>query len=65
MQIERKTKEGRTWQTQFEVQVDLGAGLTRREQIILFNSARRCEVNKLLNGEMAFDYQLVEGRTRK
>jgi hypothetical protein len=65
VQIERKTKEGRTWQTQFEVQVDLGAGLTRREQIILFNSARRCEVNKLLNGEMAFDYQLVEGRTRK
>ncbi len=62
MQIQRKTEEGQSWQTQFEVQVDLGAGLTRREQIILFNSARRCEVNKLLNGEMTFDYQLVEGR---
>jgi hypothetical protein len=62
VQIERKTEEGRSWQTQFKVQVDLGAGLTRREQIILFNSARSCEVNKLLNGEMAFDYQLVEGR---
>ena len=60
VQIERKTAEGRPWQTQFEVQVDLGAGLTRRERTILFNSARRCEVYKLLTGEMAFDYQLVE-----
>ena len=38
--------------------MDLGEGLSRRERIILFNSARRCEVNKLLNGEMTFDYQL-------
>ena len=58
MQIQRTTKEGQSWQTQFQVQVDLGEGLTRREQIILFNSARRCEVNKLLNGEIRFDYQL-------
>ena len=58
MQIQRNTKEGQTWQTRFEVQVDLGEGLTRRERIILFNSARRCEVNKLLNGEMTFEYQL-------
>ena len=50
--------EDRHWRTQFEVQIDLGEGLTQREQIILFNSARRCEVNKLLNGEMTFDYQL-------
>ena len=60
MQIQRETEEGRSWRTRFEVQVDLGEGLTRREQIILFNSARRCEVNKLLNGEIAFDYQLTE-----
>jgi hypothetical protein len=58
VQIRRTTQEGRPWQTHFEVHLDLGKGLTRREQIILFNSARRCEVNKLLNGEMAFDYQL-------
>ena len=60
MQIERKTKEGQSWQTRFEVQVDLGAGLTRREQIILYNSARRCEVHKLLDGEMTFHYQLAQ-----
>jgi hypothetical protein len=60
VRIERMTEEGRSWRTQFDVQVDLGEGLTRREEIILFNSARRCEVNKLLNGEMTFDYQLAK-----
>ena len=63
MQIQRTTQESRPWQTRFEVQVDLGEGLTRREQIILLNSARRCEVNKLLNGEMTFDYQLQVSST--
>ena len=58
MQIRRTTQEGQPWQTRFEVQVDLGEGLTRRERIILFNSARRCEVNQLLIGEMTFDYLL-------
>ena len=60
MQIQRSTQEGKPWQTRFEVQIDLGEGLTRREQVILFNSARRCEVNKLLNGEMRFDYRLTK-----
>lgn len=58
VQVRRETQEGRSWQTRFEVQVDLGRGLAQRERIILFNSARRCEVHKLLNGEMTFDYQL-------
>jgi uncharacterized OsmC-like protein len=60
VQLERRTEEGQDWQTQFEVHIDLGEGLTRRERIILFNSARRCEVHKLLNGEVAFEYQLTE-----
>ena len=59
VQIRRTTVESQPWRTQFGVQVDLGEGLTRREQIILFNAARRCEMNKLLNGEMTFDYQLL------
>jgi len=59
VQVGRTTEEGQSWQTRFEVRVDLGEGLTRRERIILFNSARRCEVNKLLNGAMTFDYQLA------
>jgi uncharacterized OsmC-like protein len=59
VQIRRQTREDLSWQTLFVVQVDLGQGLTRRERVLLFNSARRCEVRKLLNGEMTFDYQLV------
>jgi len=60
VQIERETTESRPWQTSFNVQVDLGHGLTRREQTILFNSARRCEVYKLLSGEMTFSHELAE-----
>ena len=40
--------------------VDIGQGLTQRERIILFNSARRCEVHKLLSGSVEFDFELVE-----
>jgi hypothetical protein len=58
VQVQRATQEGQPWKTHFEVQVDLGEGLTRRERVILFNSARRCEVNKLLTGELTFAYQL-------
>jgi len=29
-----------------------------RERVILFNSARRCEVYKLLTGELRFEYRL-------
>ncbi len=48
------------WHSHFDVQVDLGSGLGRREQVILFNSARRCEVHKLLSGKIDFDYGLRE-----
>jgi hypothetical protein len=60
VQIDRQTNEGTTWQTAFSVHVDLGVGLTRREQIILFNSARHCEVHKLLDGEINVKYELGE-----
>lgn len=46
------------WQSRFDVRIDVGAGLDKRERIILFNSARRCEVHKLLSGEISFDYHL-------
>jgi uncharacterized OsmC-like protein len=59
VRIERQTVEGRAWETSFLVRVDLGGGLDRREQAILFNSARRCEVYKLLTGTLRFDYDLV------
>ena len=40
--------------TAFVTTVDLGSGLTERETKILFNSARRCEVHKLLRGTIEF-----------
>jgi hypothetical protein len=61
VQIRRQTVEGTRWQTAFFIAVDLGPGLSRREQAILFNSARHCEAYKLLTGEMTFDYHLANG----
>jgi hypothetical protein len=58
-QVHRRTLEEAPWQTTFSVEIDLGPGLGRRERILLYNSARRCEVHKLLEGELAFDYQLA------
>jgi hypothetical protein len=58
VQIHRQTMEGAPWQTTFAIELDLGTGLNRREQAILYNSARRCEVHKLLTGEMQFEYSI-------
>ena len=45
--------------TQFSSTIDLGQGLADREIKILFNSARRCEVHKLLGGQIEFEERLV------
>ena len=58
MRIERETTEGSPWQTSLVIRIDLGKGLTHREQVILFNAGRTCEVHKLLTGEISFDYAL-------
>ena len=60
--IDRQTEQARPWQTAFTIRVDLGEGLTRRERAILYNAARGCEVHKLLDGEMTFEYALEGGR---
>jgi hypothetical protein len=60
VQVHRRTIEAAPWQTTFSVEIDLGPGLSRRERVLLYNSARRCEVHKLLEGDLAFDYQLAE-----
>jgi len=57
--IERETVENRPWETTWRIQIDLPEGLTRRERVILYNAARRCEVHKLLAGEMSFEYDLA------
>jgi uncharacterized OsmC-like protein len=51
---------GRRASTRFRSEIDLGEGLTPREQRILYNSAKQCEVHKMLRGEMAFDECLVQ-----
>ncbi|MFN2230321.1 MAG: OsmC family protein [Anaerolineae bacterium] len=59
VQVHRRTVEAASWQTTFSVEIDLGPGLSRREQILLYNAARRCEVHKLLEGDLTFGYQLT------
>ena len=46
--------------TRFVSRLELGEGLTVREQRILFNSARTCEVHKMLRGEITFEEQVQE-----
>ena len=57
--IDYRIHPGKKWLTAFSVKIDLGRGLSRRERTILFNSARLCEVTKLLAGEKKFEYELV------
>ena len=47
--------------THFFSRVELDKGLTARERRILFNSARLCEVHKMLRGTITFEEDLVEG----
>ena len=61
VRIEHRIHEGKPWRTDFSIQIDLGSGLSLRERKILFNSARFCEVGKLLTGEFTFDYRLMSG----
>jgi hypothetical protein len=58
MQVEQAP--GRPACTHFVSDILLGSALSTRERTILFNSARRCEVHKLLQGEIAFEERLLE-----
>ncbi len=51
---------GRQTTTRFLSRLELGEGLTPREQRILYNSARTCEVHKMLRGEVTFEEQLAD-----
>ena len=50
--------------TRFSTIIDLGQGLADREIKILFNSARRCEVHKLLGGQIEFAEKLTEAHDK-
>jgi hypothetical protein len=46
--------------TRFVTSLDLGAGLSSRERAILYNSARHCEVHKMLRGKIEFQDNLAD-----
>jgi uncharacterized OsmC-like protein len=47
-------------QTEFQVALQLDAGLSKRERQILYQSAKLCEVGKLLKSEVTIDYRVCE-----
>lgn len=54
--VQGRTKyNGRGAATHFSSQLDLGDDVTPRELRILYNSARQCEVHKMLRGEITFE----------
>ena len=61
VRINYEIHAGRSWSTCSDIRIDLGKKLTPRERTILFNSARGCEVSKLLSGENKFKYELANG----
>jgi hypothetical protein len=59
--VESRTEfVGRKAMTYFVSHLDLGEGLAPREQRILYNSARQCEVHKMLHGEVFFEEHLQD-----
>ena len=46
--------------TEFQVDLQLGADLSARERKILFQSAKLCEVGKLLKSDVAIDYRVCD-----
>jgi uncharacterized OsmC-like protein len=57
--VEGRTEfAGRETRTRFVTHLELGQGLTSREVRILYNAARRCEVHKMLRGEIEFEEHL-------
>ena len=65
VRISYTIQAGRSWSTCFDIRINLGNKLTTRERAILFNSARGCEVSKLLSGENKFNYELTNGAPEK
>jgi len=59
VQIAHQINQGTPWRTSVSIRINLGEGLTGREQKILFNSARLCEVHKMLAGEFSFEYEFI------
>ncbi|WP_373498277.1 hypothetical protein [Desulfococcus sp.] len=59
MRVTCTTETGNAPKTRFDVIIDVGSSLSIRERAILFNSARRCEVAKILLGKIDVAYALT------
>ena len=59
VQVIRQNVVNDEWKTQFSIQIDLGKELSKREQVLLYNAARTCEVGRMVNGKISFEYRLV------
>ena len=52
--------EPQVGQTSFTVGIELSGNLTQRETILLYNSARNCDVHKLLSSQLSFNNYFVK-----
>lgn len=60
MRVSRKASLTDKDKNTFIIETELKGELSKREKILLFNSARKCDVSKLLAGDISFEYQLIE-----
>jgi uncharacterized OsmC-like protein len=60
VRIFRDVSDSKEVDTRFLIEANLRGNLTKREKILLFNSARNCDVSKLLSGNIMFQYELKE-----
>ncbi len=56
--VSRDTYNNEENHSVYSVEIELPANLDDREKILLFNSARKCDVTKILKGGFQFQYQL-------
>lgn len=59
VKVIRVSDEPDVGQTSFNLSIELIGLLSQRETILLYNSARNCEVHKLMTGKMEFNYYLL------
>jgi uncharacterized OsmC-like protein len=57
--LDLKLVPGSGTDTKFNSRIEIDGQLDQRERTILLNSARTCDVHKILGGRISFEDQLV------
>jgi uncharacterized OsmC-like protein len=60
VRVSRHVEEAKRIQTELEIKIGLGEGLSRREQVLLYNAARTCDIGKMLKGQFRFSYRIEQ-----